>query len=144
MVSDQPAPAPAVAPLHNALCAAIAATWCTGRADFADIATAVVDVVAEHVRRYGVPAMDPRIAHAMAEAIAEHTESDGGPLLDPLQQTIDYHTALAAGYEPTAAMALARREADIDPGETIIARIGADGRAVDFRRLHSPRFGGAR
>ncbi len=86
--------APALAGAHPShltqqLAHALRDRW-AGGGDFADLADALVDEIAEHVRRCGVRgSMDARLAHAIADAISDHADHDYAPADITGQQTID-------------------------------------------------------
>lgn len=75
-------------PLTAHLVASIGSAWNRG-ADFAALADQVVDVVSEHIRRFGITGVDARLAHAIADAITDHAEADYAPVEAPGQLTID-------------------------------------------------------
>ncbi len=75
-------------PLTGQLSNALRDRW-ANRGDFADLADAVIDQVAEHIRRHGITGTDPRIADAIADAISDHTACDCTPAADPRQLTIE-------------------------------------------------------
>lgn len=75
-------------PLTQQLSDAIRDRWANG-GDFAALADAVVDQVAEHIRRFGVVGVDQRIAHAIADAITDHAEADYAPAQAIGQMTIE-------------------------------------------------------
>ncbi len=82
------ASATSTTPLSNQLANALRDRW-AGGGDFHQLADALVDQVAEHIRRFGVVGCDNRIAAAMADAISDHHERDYAPQPAPGQRTLD-------------------------------------------------------
>jgi hypothetical protein len=107
------ASATSTSPLSRQLVDAIGSSWSHG-GDFASIADLVVDVVAEHIRRFGVTGVDARLAHAIADAITDHAEADYAPANAPGQRTLDdaLREAAAEG-DGCKACATARQSGDL-------------------------------
>lgn len=81
-----PSGAAITSPLTDRLARALTDRWNTG-GDFHDLADALVDQVAAHVRGAGITGVDPRLGEAIADAISAHAEAVPEP--DDFQQLID-------------------------------------------------------